>query len=169
MSAEVELIHLGHFIEASFGLCIAFTIIDDVHQWGQKMCESFRKKQTDKWDKTKQQANSIKEPIYDTKLIGNAKLILETDENEFTEAMRPIISVLKIITFAFGLWFYALLAFSGSNPSTVWPILAVCIGIYLPATIPLFFIWWIVTRWNKFYMSLRIKAETLNKMASPPA
>lgn len=76
----MELLHLAHFIEAGFGLCIAFTIIDDVNLWGQKMCESFRKKKSEKWEQVKQSEMVIKEPG------GNAGgntggNILESNEN----------------------------------------------------------------------------------------
>jgi hypothetical protein len=154
----IHLIHLAHFIEASFGLCIAFTIIDDVHQWGQKMCETLRKKQSEKWDKTKQQ----------DKTVWNAKVILEDDENTFTENMAPKISILKIITFVIGIWFYYLLAFAGTHPGTAWPILPVCFFIYLPATVPLCFIAWIVSRWNNFYNDFRKKAAAFDQITVAP-
>lgn len=155
---QVHIIHLAHFIEAAFGLCIAFTIIDDVHQWGQKMCATLRKKQSEKWDKEKSQ----------DKTVWNAKVILENDENAFTEKMSPIISILKITTFVIGIWFYCLLAYAGAHPELEWPLLSICFGIYLPATVPLCFIAWIVSRWNAFYKDFRIKADAFYQITIPP-
>jgi hypothetical protein len=164
---EIELIHLAHFNEASFGLCIAFTIIDDVHQWGQKMCEIHRKKSFAEWGKRIEQAKSIKEPT-SSETLGKAEQILSNDGNNFSEVMESRISTLKKITFGIGLWFYFLLAYLGSNPSANYPFWIILICVFLPGIVPLVFIGWIVLQWDAFYQKLCAKLDLLDGFTTPP-
>ena len=166
--ADIELIHMSHFIEAAFGLCIAYTILEDVHQWGQEASEMYRKNKCADWDKLKIRVVSVVEP-QSNKDVEKAKSILEKDASDFTEKMRLKISPLKLVSFITGLWFFFLLAYAGSHATKSLSTLDVCFLVYTPAIIPLIFMANTAWDWNNFYKKLIVQANTLDKWTSPPA
>lgn len=179
---EHALIHLAHFMEAAFGLNIAFTIVDDVHQWGKKTCLFHLRKKATEWRKIESQISGVSEPRRKTENDpdqhkdenngrGNStegvESLFASNEIEFSDKLESKISTQKVISFGIGIWFYCLLAYAGFNYEQNLSFISIILIIAIPAFVPIFFTGWIFLQWRGFFKKLLIKAEFVDEMVRP--